>query len=343
MRNLTAIVVLVLLAPFALGGAEEQKLAVTFVTDVGGLGDRGSNDAAWEGVKRAANEFSCPIRAVTSKEPGDYAANLSAAAEGAKVVVSVGRAMADVVRFVAPKYTNVYFVQVEGEIDGLPNVVSYDFKAEEAGFLAGVVAALYTKTGFAGVVTPPDAVWREAYITGFTAGTKAAGRSAMKKVDTAFLAPDGAEDAAQSKLLADGLVGRGCDVISITADRAGMGVLGALKDKPTVKVIFQGADLDDAARGQVLASTTNRIGTAAFEGIKMAVDRTWESGYKTLGYREDGMTLSAMEYSKKLFSPADLATIEAAKGVLGRAETTVPTTATALENWTPPKLAGEAR
>ena len=122
-----------------------------------------------------------------------------------------------------------------------------------------------------------------------------------------------------------------------------MGVLGALKDKPTVKVIFQGADLDDAARGQVLASTTNRIGTAAFEGIKMAVDRTWESGYKTLGYREDGMTLSAMEYSKKLFSPEGLAIIEAAKGVLGRAEITVPTTGTALENWTPPKLAPDAK
>jgi len=55
MRAVSTLLVTMLLAACAFGAAEAQKLPVIMVTDVAGLGDQGFNDAAWAGVKRAAN------------------------------------------------------------------------------------------------------------------------------------------------------------------------------------------------------------------------------------------------------------------------------------------------
>ena len=331
-------VLAVALAGAAFGAAEEQKLSVTMVTDVAGLGDQGFNDAAWEGVKRAANEFSSPIKVVQSRDQADYAANLSAAAERSKIVVAVGYIIADAVKRVAPNYTNVYFIQVEGNIDALPNVVSYDFKSEEAGFLGGIVAALYTKTGKVGAVTGMKIPPVEAYEAGYLAGIKAAGAAKGKTIEPVILSAGSFDDPVKGRTLAETIVSRGCDVIFRIAGNTGVGVWEAVKDKPAIKIIWEDIDRDSTAEGQVLASTLKRVDNAVFEGIKMAVDRTWEYGHKVLGYREGGIGLSEMKYSRQLFSAEDLAIIERAKELLGRAEITIPSRKAELEKWTPPDL-----
>jgi basic membrane protein A len=322
----------------ALAAAEEQKLSVTMVTDATGLGDQGPNDAAWAGVKRAANEFGCPLNIVQSRDQADYAANLSEAAERSKIVVAVGYAIADATRQVAPKHSGVYFVQVEGNVEGLPNVVSYDFKSEEAGFLAGVVAALYTKTGRVGAVTGVNVPPVAAYETGFLAGARSAALATGRKVEPTVLSAETIDDPARGRSLAESLISKGCDVLYRVAGNTGAGVWEAAKDRPAVKIIWDEVDRDSISEGKVLASALKRVDTAVFEGIKMAVDRSWESGHKVLGYREDGVGLSEMKYSKSLFTAQDLAVIDKAKELLGGSDLVIPAKRADLEKWTPPDL-----
>lgn len=322
------------LAATALAGAERQKLPVVMVTDVAGLGDQGFNDTAWAGVQRAAKEFLLPIDIIQSREQADYVSNLSTAAERANVVVAVGFIIADSVRRVAPNYPDTFFIQIEGEISGIPNVHSYDFKSEEAGFLGGVIAALYTKTGKVGAVSGMDIPPVEAYATGFRAGVMSVEATTGKKVEATVLSAGSFDDPVKGKSLAENLIARGSDVLFRIAGNTGVGVWEAVRGRPEVKIIWEDIDRDSIAPGQVLASTLKRVDNAVFQGIQMAVDVSWKSGHDVLGYREGGIGISAMKESRSLFTAEQLAIIEQAKSLLGRGEISIPARRAELESWT---------
>ena len=72
--------------------------------------------------------------------------NLSLAAQRADVVVVMGFLMMDAVQQVAPLYPKTVFVFVDGKVDG-ENIASYDFKAQEGAYLAGILAAQTSRTG----------------------------------------------------------------------------------------------------------------------------------------------------------------------------------------------------
>lgn len=338
MRSLLACVAVLVLAAGAFGAAEAQKLPVIMVTDVAGLGDQGFNDAAWAGVRRAANEFNLPVDIIQSREQADYVANLATAAEKAKVVVSVGFIIADATKRVAPRYPAVHFIQIEGDISGIPNVVSYDFRSEEAGFLGGVVAALYTKTNKVGAVTGMDIPPVEAYAAGYLAGIKAVEASTGKAVAPSIVSAGSFDDPVKGKALAENLIAGGADVIFRIAGNTGVGAWEAVKSRPGVKIIWEDIDRDASAPDKVLASTLKRVDNAVFEGVMMAVDRAWESGHKVLGYADGGVGLSEMAGSKKEFSAADLAIIERAKDLLGTRAITIPARRADVKDWPAPNL-----
>jgi basic membrane protein A len=308
------------------------------VTDVAGLGDQGFNDAAWAGVKRAANEFNLPVDIIQSRDQADYVANLATAAEKAKVVVAVGFIIADATKRVALRYPAVHFIQIEGDIAGIPNVVSYDFRSEEAGFLAGVVAALYTKTGKVGAVTGMDIPPVEAYAAGYLAGAKAVESATGKAVSVSIVSAGSFDDPVKGKAVAESLIAAGADVIFRIAGNTGVGAWEAVKSRPGVRIIWEDIDRDAFAPDKVLASALKRVDNAVFEGIMMAVDRTWLSGHRVLDYADGGIGLSEMTASRKDFSARDLAIIQRAKDLLGTRAVTVPSRRADVETWTPPSL-----
>src|SRR5215213_2300537 len=54
-----------------------KEIKVGMVTDIGGLNDRGFNQLAYQGLKRAESELGADIRVLTSKSNADYVPNLS--------------------------------------------------------------------------------------------------------------------------------------------------------------------------------------------------------------------------------------------------------------------------
>ena len=61
-------------------------------------------------------------------------------------MVAMGFLMIDAVREVAPRYPDTRFVFIDGAVEG-KNVASFDFKAQEPAFLAGIVAGMISRTG----------------------------------------------------------------------------------------------------------------------------------------------------------------------------------------------------
>ena len=138
--------------------AAGKTFQVIMITDVGGLGDKGFNDAGWAGCQDAKKRIEtlggkCEIKTIESREQTDYTENISLAAERADAVVALGFLMVDSMTQVAKKYPNKPFILTDGKVE-CPNVASVVFKEEEGGFLAGLLAAFVTPNrdycGYAG-------------------------------------------------------------------------------------------------------------------------------------------------------------------------------------------------
>ena len=69
-------------ADTASAAAEEEKMAITMVTDVGGVNDQSFNQSAWEGLQKVKDDLDVDISYKESKQNADYAPNMENAVDG---------------------------------------------------------------------------------------------------------------------------------------------------------------------------------------------------------------------------------------------------------------------
>jgi simple sugar transport system substrate-binding protein len=100
------------------------------------------------------------------------------AAEGYDIVIAHGTQYGTSMFEVAPDFPDTSFAWGTatdfGADQGLNNVFAYEARAEEGGYVNGVLAANLSSSGVLGVVGPVEAGDAKLYIDGFVAGAKAA-------------------------------------------------------------------------------------------------------------------------------------------------------------------------
>lgn len=115
------------------------------VTDIGGLGDRGFNDSAKEGMETAAEDLGLESQTIESQSPTDFENNLAALAEeGFAPVFGVGFSFQDAMLAASSDYPETEFAIIDAVVEA-DNVASLVFREEEGSFLAGVVAGEMTQ------------------------------------------------------------------------------------------------------------------------------------------------------------------------------------------------------
>ncbi len=130
--------------------APEKKIKVGMVTDIGGLNDRSFNSLANAGVQKAKSELGVEARVITSKSNADYVPNLSSLAQQRyDLVIAVGFLMAEATEKVAGSFPDTNFAIIDSSQQAMKsqpkNVEGLLFKENEAGYLVGYMAGLYTK------------------------------------------------------------------------------------------------------------------------------------------------------------------------------------------------------
>jgi basic membrane protein A len=256
------------------------------VSDTGGLDDRGFNEFSINGFERAQEELGVEGRVYTSESADDYLPNLTAAVDdGQDLVVAIGFLIQSSVVEVATEATDVSFAGVdqfygeepdcggEGQSPcALPNTVGLQFPSEEAGYLAGIVAAGVTKTNtvstVGGIKIPPVDNW----IAGF--------RQAVKDTnpDIKLLNAYSQDfvDQAKCKEIALDQIGRGSDIVFQVAGQCGLGALDAACQEGVMAI---GVDADQSFAGDcVITSALKPLELAVFETIKSAQEGTFEGG-----------------------------------------------------------------
>jgi basic membrane protein A and related proteins len=268
------------------GGTGGEKISVGMVSDTGGLDDRGFNEFSINGFEQAQTELGVDGRVYVSESADDYLPNLTAAVDdGHDLVIAIGFLIQPSVVEVATEATDVNFAGIDqfygeepdcgGEDQApcvVPNVLGLQFPSEEAGYLAGVVAAMMTKSKtvstVGGISIPPVNNW----IAGFRQAVK--DTSPDVKLLNAY--SQDFTDAAKCKEIALDQIAQGSDVVFQVAGDCGLGALDAACQEGVMAI---GVDADQSFAGDcVITSALKPLTTAVFETIKSAQDGSFEGG-----------------------------------------------------------------
>lgn len=279
------------------------KLAVAF--DVGGRGDHSFNDAAYAGAEKAVKDLgaSCIDAQATNGESDDQRADRlkQLAQKGANAIVGVGYLYSNAVNTVAPQFPNVHFLVVDGyDPDKSVNKnVAYDsFQPQESSYLAGVAAALKTKSkkvGFIGAV--PGAVIGP-FQAGYTAGVHAVDPSI--EVDSKYIVQSGDkgfDDPSDAKQIAQQMLDNGDDVIFHAAGLSGAGLFEAVAAAGDGKwaIGVDGDQYGSATPDQqphILTSALKRVDTGVYDFAASVKSGKPQTSYVTYDLKNDGVGLS---------------------------------------------------
>ncbi len=269
----------------------EETISVGMVSDTGGLDDRGFNEFSINGFERAQEELGVDGRVYVSESADDYLPNLTAAVDdGHDLVIAIGFLIQPSVVEVAKEATDVNFAGVdqfyvedaaeedcpalaeEGQHCALPNVLGLQFPSEEAGYVAGVVAAMMTETGtvstVGGIKIPPVDNW--------IAGFRQAVQDTNPDVQLLNAYSQDFVDQAKCKEIALDQIAQGSDVVFQVAGQCGLGALDAACQEGVMAI---GVDADQSFAGDcIITSALKPLDIAVFETIKAAQEGTFEGG-----------------------------------------------------------------
>jgi basic membrane protein A len=274
---------------------EEAALRVGLVTDIGQLNDRGFNQLAFEGLKRAERELGVEGRVIESASDTEYIPNHSSLAEeGFDVIIGVGFAQGDAVAQVAQAFPEAKFLIIDYDQAALPgkpeNVVGLVFKEEEVGYLTGYLAALTVKRDAGPDVISSVGGMKEPPVDRFIAGYQAGAEAAVPGITILNGYSQDWDDQAKCKEVALDQIAKGSRIVFQVAGGCGLGALDAAKEKDVWGI---GVDADQSFLGEhVLTSALKRVDQAVFLTIKSVLDGTWEGGRNRIfGLADDGVGL----------------------------------------------------
>jgi basic membrane protein A len=221
-----------------------SDLVIGLVTDVGTLDDHNFNQYSWEGALQGASIIGAPEPGnIVTTNSADYADNIqSFVDDGANIIITVGFALGAATLEAAQANPDIHFVgvdQFQTNSDNfdpatppLPNYESVIFSEQQAGYLAGIVAASISASGevaaLGGSGTIPPVV---NYMRGFENGAHSV--NADVKVDLKYVSNDlgvAFNDPTTGKSFADEFlsVNPDVDVLFQVAGKTGNGMLDSV-------------------------------------------------------------------------------------------------------------------
>ena len=241
----------------------------------GRIDDRGFMEAGWRGLERARAEFGISATHVANVEPRRdllAAALADMAAAGPDLVVAHGGQNNEACADVAASFPRVRFVVTQGAV-AAANLASYDVLQEESAYLAGVLAALSTRTGvighMSGIRVRPGLKGRAAY----AAGARAADPSV--RLLTNFSGSQ--DDNALSRRIALAQIDAGADVIFTLLNAGRAGAIEACRERGARQIgnVVDWVETDPAV---FIGSATADVGMGVFEAVRDLRAGTFPSG-----------------------------------------------------------------
>ncbi len=265
--------------------AEPTGLACQ-VTDVGGVDDKGFNQAAYEGLLQAQSELGVAVEYLESQGDADYDPNLQSFIDkGCDVIITVGFLLADATKKYAEANPDVAFAIVDSGTSAA-NVQGLTFAANEGAFLTGYMSAAMSESGvvgtYGGINIPPVTVWMQGFALGVKYYNEQKGADVkvlgwdIDKQDGTFAG--NFESLDDGRNIAKTMYDEGADVIFTVAGPVGLGS-AAFAQETDGKLRIIGVDKDmsisDAENANVyLGSALKGVTAAVFQAVQDALAGT---------------------------------------------------------------------
>lgn len=274
--------------------ADTAVFCIGLVTDTGKVDDKSFNQSAHEGALAAKDQAKGFYKYIETQDAKDYAANMAQFTNKKyDVVVTVGFLMTEATAAAAKANPTTKFIGVDQGYDPAAvtekNITGLIFPEDQAGYGAGYLAGLMTKTNKLGQVLGLEIPPVQKFAKGFEAGAKAANPGVTVSTvyhpagDNAFNDPVWGAGEAKKQLA------QGADIIFGAGGNTGNGALqeiakasGAGKDIFCIGVDTDQWDTVPAAQPCLVTSATKLITEGVTETALLAKDGEF-AGLQTLG------------------------------------------------------------
>ncbi len=279
------------------------------IFDLGGKFDKSFNEAAYAGAQRWAEETGGTYKELEMQSEAQREQALRRLAQsGANPIVMTGFAFGDVLTKIAPAFPDTRFVIIDAVVDQ-PNVQSVVFAEDQGSYLAGIAAAMASKTGTVGFIGGMDIPLIRKFGCGYVQGVKAANPDAVVIQNMTGTTPAAWNDPVRGGELAKAQQSQGADVIYAAAGGTGIGVLQAAADMGILSIGVD-SNQNHLHPGQVLTSMIKRVDVSVYEAFKAG--EALEPGVRVMDLAADGVGLAVDDNNKDLMTPEILAAVETA-------------------------------
>jgi basic membrane protein A len=281
------------------GDAKCEKTYRVAMFTVGKLDDKSFNEGAWKGILAASDDKSLCIATlpVTSDVLADSRRNLDTlVSQRHDLIITLGFQLAEDTLAVAKANGGTKFAIVDVAYEQqVPNLVGLTYREDQAGFLAGALAGLLTKTNTVGGVYGLDIPPVRRFRTGFENGAKHTNPAVM--VLGAYH-PDPAkafEDPEWGKARAVEMIAMGADLVFGAGGHTGNGALLAADAAGKMCI---GVDVDQyysfpEARRCLVTSAEKKISESTRSIVTKAAKGQWPvSGVETFDVKNGGVGIA---------------------------------------------------
>lgn len=291
------------------GSKDKVKIALL----IGNRGDMSFNDSAASGIDKAAADFAdkVDIKVIEyGDNPSNYEPNFLDAAEAGYDVVIAGSNFDEYIAKYANDYPDVSFWMFDNEFDfsgdGYEKVYSIVYKANEASYLGGYLAASSSDTGVIGFLGGIDQTIISDFLVGYIQGAKEAVPSI--KITTGYVGSW--TDSAKGKELGFAMYNQNASIVFNVAGGSGVGLIEAAieTDKEVLGVdsdqamMYKDQGKEDYAN-VIPTSVLKNVGDSLYRAIDLFLkDELPLGSNETLGIAEGGVGLADNEYFKAAYS-----------------------------------------
>jgi basic membrane protein A len=270
-------------------------------------GDKGFNDSAIIGLNVSKQDHGTNLTILEhDNNPENFEKVFLEAVNGYNHVIMMSSTMKETLEKYAADYPDIKFLMYDGEVDwskgDYKNVYCIIYRANEASYLAGYLAAATTKTGVIGFVGGVDNTNINDFAVGYVEGAKKKNPDIQIYLENAH----SFNDIEKGKDIARRMIENDVDIIFSAAGAVNLGVLDVLTENDLPMI---GVDTDQyslfMASGQgnlaehILTSATKDISNALYQAIENYTTREVITGEtKIIGLKENGVSLVRNDHYK---------------------------------------------
>jgi basic membrane protein A len=258
----------------------EEPFKVALLTP-GPVSDEGWNAMAYTGLQRIEKEVGAEIAHMETASPGDMKEGFrDFATRGFQLVIGHGYEYQDAAAEVSDEFPDTIFITTGGTTVK-ENVAPIVIKAEENTYLMGIITAMMSETGKAGLIGGMEIPSITRTFVGFEAGVKSVNPDF--EIMTTYVGSW--SDVAAGYEAAMAQIEAGADFIFANGDAIGLGVIQACQEKG---VYCFGVITDQASLAPeiILVSGIQDMTGAFVEVARRVKEKTYESGPQELGLKE---------------------------------------------------------